>query len=385
MTADVPPRTPNPEPRTSNSEARIEAERAAMRAHQPRDRATRLRYNYEELTSQPAAIRETLTVERDRIRAVARLLAERASGRIYGIGCGDSWSTCQAVHDTFEMLLDTPFEVMQALEFTRYGRRFVGASDVVIGLSASGTTAETVRGLQAAREAGALTIGVTNTEDSLFTQVPETYLLGRAIRRASFPTQASTVGLAALIALACEAARARGLHDERVREADAWLDALPTTVEQIIAAADPLAAVLGERWVGRTAFLFVGAGPGLAAAMFGACKIREGCEGYGWVLGAEEFHHYDIVHPGDPVFLIAPDDAAYSRAVDVARAVHDAGGVLYSVVPEGETAVAEQSAVAFRIPPTPAHLVGLPYTLPIQLAAWHIAQAKLQADRGNGG
>jgi len=184
MTADVPPRT-------SNSEARIEAERAAMRAHQPRDRATRLRYNYEELTSQPAAIRETLTVERDRIRAVARLLAERASGRIYGIGCGDSWSTCQAVHDTFEMLLDTPFAVMQALEFTRYGRRFVGASDVVIGLSASGTTAETVRGLQAAREAGALTIGVTNTEDSLFTQVPETYLLGRAIRRASFPTQAS--------------------------------------------------------------------------------------------------------------------------------------------------------------------------------------------------
>ncbi len=369
----------------ADRESRIEAERAAMRAHQPRDRATRLRYNYEELTGQPAAIRATLTAERDRIRAVGRLLAARAHGRIYGIGCGDSWATCQAVRDTFELLLDTPFEVMQALEFTRYGRRFVGADDVVIGLSASGTTAETVRGLQAAREAGALTIGVTNTGDSLFTQVPETYLLGRAIRRASFPTQASTVGLAALIALACEAARARGLHHERVREADAWLDALPTTVEQVIAAADPQAAGLGGRWVDCTAFLFIGAGPGLAAAMFGACKIREGCEGYGWVLGTEEFHHYDVVHPGDPVFLIAPDDAAYPRAVDVARAVHDAGGVLYSVVPEGETAVAEQSAVAFRIPATPAHLVGLPFTLPIQLAAWHIAQAKLQADRGDGG
>ncbi len=369
----------------ADREAQIEAERAAMWAHQPRDRATRLRYNYEELTGQPAAIRATLTEERDRIRAVGLLLAERAHGRIYGIGCGDSWSTCQAVRDTFEMLLDTPFAVMQALEFTRYGRRFVGADDVVIGLSASGTTAETARGLQAAREAGALTIGVTNTEASLFTQIPDTWLLGRAIRRASFPTQASTVGLATLIALACEAARARGLHDERVREADAWLDALPTTVEQVIAAADPQAVGLGARWVDRTAFLFVGAGPGLAAAMFGACKIREGCEGYGWVLGTEEFHHYDVVHPGDPVFLIAPDDAAHARAVDVARAVHDAGGILYSVVPEGETAVAEQSAVAFRIPVTPAHLVGLPYTLPMQLAAWHIAQAKLPAGRGDGG
>ncbi len=361
----------------ADREARIEAERAAMRARQPRDRAMRLRYNYEELVGQPAAIRATLTAERDRIRAVGLLLAERAPRRVYGIGCGDSWSTCQAVRDTFEMLLDTP------LEFTRYGRRFVGADDVVIGLSASGTTAETARGLQAAREAGALTIGVTNTENSLFTLVPETYLLGRAIRRASFPTQASTVGLAALIALASEVARARGLHDERVREADAWLDALPATVERVIAAADPLAAGLGGRWVGRTAFLFVGAGPGLAAAMFGACKIREGCEEYGWVLGTEEFHHYDVVHPGDPVFLVAPDDAAYTRAVDIARAVHDAGGVLYSVVPEGETAVAERSAVAFRIPATPAHLVGLPYTLPMQLAAWHIAHAKLQANQAD--
>ncbi len=368
----------------ADREAQIEAERAAMRAHQPRDRATRLRYNYEELTGQPAAIRETLTVERDRIRTVARLLAERARGRIYGIGCGDSWSSCQAVRDTFETLLDTPFEVMQALEFTRYSRRFVGPDDVVIGLSASGTTAETVRGLEAAREAGALTIGVTNDEGSLFTQIPDTYLLGHAIRRASFPTQASTVGLAALIALACEAARVRGLHDEHVREVDAWLEALPKTVEQVIAIADPLAASLGAQWVDRAAFLFVGAGPGLAAAMFGASKIREGCERYGWVLGTEEFHHYDIVHPGDPVFLIAPDDAAYPRAVDVARAVHDAGGVLYSVVPEGETVVTEQSAVAFHIPATPGHLVGLPYTLPMQLAAWHIAHAKLQADEANG-
>ena len=152
-------------------------------------------------------------------------------------------------------------------------------------------------------------------------------------------------------------------------------------VEQVLAVADPLAASLGVRWVGRTTFLFVGAGPGLAAAMFGASKIREGCEGYGWVIGTEEFHHYDVVHPGDPVFLIAPDDAAYSRAVDVARAVHDAGGVLYSVVPEGETAVAERSAVAFRIPATPAYLVGLPYTLPMQLAAWQIAYGKLQSSQ----
>ncbi|MDQ6832651.1 MAG: SIS domain-containing protein, partial [Chloroflexota bacterium] len=290
---------------------------------------------------------------------------------------------CQAIRDTFETLLDIPFEVMQALEFTRYGRRFVGPGDVVIGLSASGTTAETVRGLQAAREAGALTIGVTNEEGSRFTQVPDTYLLGHAIRRASFPTQASTVGLAALLALASEAARVRGLHVERVRAVDAWLETLPKTVERVIAAADPLAASLGAPWVDRAAFLFVGAGPGLAAAMFGACKIREGCEGYGWVIGTEEFHHYDVVQPGDPVFLIAPDDAAYTRAVDVARAVHDAGGVLYSVVPEGETAVAERSAVAFRIPATPAHLVGLPYTLPMQLAAWHIAHAKLQSSQAN--
>lgn len=372
----APSREPMPD-----REAQIEAERAAMRAGQPRDRATRLRYNYEELVGQPAAIRETLVAERDRIEVVAQLLAERGRGRIYAIGCGDSWSTCQAVKDTFEIVLETPFEVLQALEFTRFGRRFVSKDDVVIGLSASGTTAETVRGLEAARAAGALTIGVTNSPNSPFTEVPEAYLLGRAMRRASFPTQASTVGLAALLALASEAARIRGVHVALVQELDDWLAALPAVVERVITEADPPAALLGPLWVDRTVFTFVGAGSGLAAAMFGAAKIREGCEGYGWVIGTEEFHHYEIVQAGDPVFLIAPQDESYFRAIDVARAVHEAGGVLYSVVPEGTTEVAELSMVAFHIPPMPAHLVGLPYTLPLQLAAWHISHAKLQVGR----
>jgi len=371
---------PSREPRPAR-EARIEAERVAMRAGQPRDRATRLRYNYEELIGQPAAIRETLVAERDHIEAVARLLAARGHGRIYAVGCGDSWSTCQAVKDSFEIMLETPFEVLQSLEFNRFGRRFVSKDDVVIGLSASGTTAETIRGLEAARAAGALTIGVTNSPNSPFTKVPEAYLLGRAMRRASFPTQASTVGLAALLALAGEAARIRGMHVGLVQELDDWLSALPTVVERVITEADPSAAVLGPLWVGRAVFTFVGAGPGLAAAMFGAAKIREGCEGYGWVIGIEEFHHYEVVQEGDPVFLVAPQDESYFRAIDVARAVHEAGGVLYSVVPAGTTEVAGLSTVAFQVPSMPAHLVGLPYTLPLQLAAWHISHAKLQASQ----
>ncbi len=362
-------------------EAQIEGARAAMQAAQPRDRATRLRYNYEELLGQPAAIQETLAAERDRVRAVAHLLAQHSRGRIYGIGCGDSWATCQAVAAPFEALLEIPFDPHQALEFTRFGRRFVGKDDVVIGLSASGTTAETISGLTTAREVGALTIGETNNADSPFTRAPEAYLLGHAIRRASFPTQASTVGLAILLALAGETARARGVQQDRANELNRWLDELPALVKQVIADANPLAEALSSRWVDHDVFTFVVAGPGLAAAMFGAAKIREGCEGYGWVIGTEEFHHYDIVQPGHPVFLVAPPDEAYFRALDVARAVNKAGGVLYSVVPDGQNEVAERSAVAFRMPAIPAHLVALPYALPMQLAAWHIAHAKLRAGR----
>ncbi len=358
--------------------ARIEQARAAMQAAQPRDRATRLRYNHEELVGQPAAIRETLLAERESIRAVAALLAGRCQGRIYGIGCGDSWASCVAVAALFESLLNVPFEAVQALEFARFGSRFVGEEDVVIGLSASGTTAETLRGLSLARAAGALTIGVTNNADSPFARVPDAYLRGHALRRASFPTQASTVGVALLLALACETARLRAVQPNDVAMVEGWLDGLPALVEQLVSTAEPLAEAIGAQLVNNTVFTFVGAGSGMAAAMYGAAKIREGCEGYGWVIGTEEFHHYEIAHAGEPVFLVAPDDPAYPRAVDVAREVERAGGLLYSIVPEGEEEIASRSAFAFHVPPVPPALVALPYAIPLQLAAWHIAHAKLK-------
>lgn len=360
-------------------ETQIEQARAAMHASQPRDRATRLRYNHEEMMGQPSALRETLEREQARIDEVAAWLVSRVHGRIYAIGCGDSWAIAQSLKSPYEALLELPFEPVQALEFNRFGRRFVGHGDLVIGISASGTTAETVHGLQAAREAGAITLGVTNKENSPFVQAADRTLLGHAMRRASFPTQASTVGIAALLALASCWARHQGARQLEAEAVRAWLNDLPPLAHQILKTSEPLARSLAERWVERDVFTFIGAGPGLAAARFGAAKIREGCEGYGWIIGTEEFHHYEVVQPGDPIFLVAPPDAAYTRALDVARGVRAMGGVLYSVLPEGEEAITALSEAVFAVPPVPEALVALPYTLPLQLAAWHIAQAKLEA------
>ncbi len=359
----------------------MEAARESMQAAQPQDRPTRLRYNYEELVGQPAAIEKTLAVERNRIHSVAEQLSHRLSRRIYGIGCGDSWFATQAVRATFEQLLELPFEPLQALEFTRYASSLVGRGDVVIGLSASGTTAETLRGLEVARAAGAFTVGITMREESPFAKVPESYLLAHAMRRASFPTQASTTSMAVLLALAAETARLRDRHPEHVDQLKTWLLGLPSLVAQIISDSEPAAAALAPRWIHRDVFTFVGAGPGRSAAMFGAAKIREECEAIGWIIGVEEFHHYEIIQAGDPIFLVAPDDPAYFRAVDVAKAVQREGGVLYSIVSMEDVEIAGRSVVAFRIPSVPPTLVALPYTLPLQMIAWHIASAKLQAGR----
>ena len=331
----------------------IEAGREEMQAAQPRDWATRLRYNYEELIGQPEAIATTLTKERERIQDVADAFARRVDRRIYSIGCGDSWATSQAVRAPFEQLLGLPFEPLQALEFARYAVGTAGPGDAVIGLSASGTTPETAKGLELAREAGALTIGATMAADSPFTEVAERFLLVHAIRRASFPTQASTANLALLLALAAQTALQLGRNLDQARQFQMWLDDLPPLVAQIIAVSEPVAASIATRWLAQEAFTFVGAGPGLAAAMFGAAKIREGFEGYGWAIGTEEFHHYEIVHQGDPVFLVAPKDVAYSRAVDVAVEVKKAGGVLYSVITEGEETISAISDAAFYVPPLP--------------------------------
>ncbi len=355
----------------------VEEQRAAMQAAQPAERATRLRANYEELVGQPGAIRETLSKEREQVERVAEQLARRG-GRIYGVGCGDSWITALAVEVAFEKLLAQPFEALQALEYARYALDLTGPEDAVLGLSASGTTAETLRGLNGARERGAYTVGITMRPDSLFARAAEGVLTAHARRRASFPTQASTTSLALMLAVAAHAGRRHGRSGELAQAILRWLEALPALLEHIIADSEPGARELAARWVDQDVFTFVGAGPGLAAARFGAAKIREGCEGIGWTIGTEEFHHYETGRRGAPFFLVAPDDASYARAVDVAHEVKRVGGTLYSVVAEDEAEIAAASDIFFRIPATPPVLVALPYTLPLQLAAWHISWAKAQ-------
>jgi glucosamine--fructose-6-phosphate aminotransferase (isomerizing) len=179
--------------------------------------------------------------------------------------------------------------------------------------------------------------------------------------------------------LAAETALLSNKHSDQAHQLKDWLLALPALVAQIINDSQAAAETLAAQWVDRDLFTFVGAGPGQAAARFGAAKICEGCEAIGWFIGTEEFHHYEIVREGDPVFLVAPDDSAKFRAIDVAQKIKRASGVLYSVVPAGEKEIAGLSASAFRIPATPPALVGLPYTIPLQLAAWYISQAKEQA------
>jgi len=347
-------------------------------------RRKRVDYTWDELTTQPEAIRDTLEREGAAILHAATQVAAQPINRIIMAGCGDSLGSMIGVRALYESLLNVPTEPIQALDFVNY---YAGPADektLIVVLSSSGNTTRTVEALLLAQARGAQTLALSNTPGSPLVEEADVSVLIHAERK-GWPTQSSTAAMAILYQFAFELARLKGSDEAEIAALENALHHTPAQIARIIEEhSDTIAAIAADE-TQKAVYLFAGGGPSYACALFGAAKVKECSPDHAIAIPLEEYHHYNSQKMGDPLFLIAPTGPTLPRALDTAREGHRWGGQIYSVVTEGDPSLKADSDVLFELPAIDERLSPMTFSVPVQLFAYHVAIAKFRlAERENG-
>ena len=345
------------------------------------ERGGHAHFMLKEILEQPESVRNTLR---------GRLLEEEGDVRLGGLNiadeellkiqrivitaCGTSWHAGLIGEYMLEELARIPTEVEYASEF-RYRNPIVDERTLVIGISQSGETADTLAALREAKRRGARTLGVVNLVGSTIAREVDggIYLhAGPEIGVAS--TKGFTSQIVALALLTLKLGRLRALSILQGREVVRALARLPGQVEGVLARA-PAVEQIAERLVRANNVLYLGRGYNFPVALEGALKLKEisyiHAEGY----PAAEMKHGPIALIDDlmPVVFIAPRDAVYQKVVSSVEEVKARGGRVIAIVTEGDTDVARLADHKIEIPETMDLLTPVLSVLPLQLFAYHIA------------
>jgi len=334
-----------------------------------------------EIMEQPESIRNTLR---------GRLLEDEGTARLGGLNlpaeelleidrvvltaCGTSWHAALIGEYLLEEMARIPAEVEYASEF-RYRNPILDARTLVVGISQSGETADTLAALREARHRGARTIGIVNTVGSTVAREVEGGIYihaGPEVGVAS--TKAFTGQVVALALLTLHIGRLRSMSVLQGREFVRALKALPDQVAAVLARA-PTIEELAERFARASNALYLGRGYNFPVALEGALKLKEisyiHAEGY----PAAEMKHGPIALIDEmmPVVVVAPRDAVHSKIVSNVQEVKARRGRVIAVVTEGDEELAELVDYAIPIPETLDPLTPVLSVLPLQLLAYYIA------------
>jgi glucosamine--fructose-6-phosphate aminotransferase (isomerizing) len=294
--------------------------------------------------------------------------------RIIITACGTSWHSALIGEYMLEELARIPVEVEYASEF-RYRNPIIDKDTLVIVISQSGETADTLAALREARHRGAKVMGIVNVVGSTIARETDfgIYLhCGPEIGVAS--TKAFTGQVIALAMFTVLMGRLRNLSVIQGREIVSALQELPAKVEQVLELNDAIHE-LARTYKDATNFLYLGRGYNFPAALEGALKLKEvsyiHAEGY----PAAELKHGPIalIDENMPVVAIAPDDAVYQKVVSGIEEVKARGGRVIAVATDGNKELASKVDHLITIPRTIDPLTPILATIPLQLLAYHIA------------
>ena len=297
------------------------------------------------------------------------------SKRIIFIACGTSWHACQVGEYLIEGLARINVEVEYASEF-RYRNPIISERDVVIAVSQSGETADTIAALEMAKSRGALTIGICNVVGSSISRITDagSYThAGPEIGVAS--TKAFTAQVTVLTLLAFRLAYKNDtLGTNRFRSLLTELEAMPDKVKRILDK-NLLIKEIAFHYKDCTNALYLGRGSSFPVALEGALKLKEisyiHAEGY----PAAEMKHGPIalIDKEMPVIVIATKGTSYEKVVSNIQEVKARKGKVIAIVTEGDVQVAAMADHVIEIPDADENLVPIIATIPLQLLSYHIA------------
>lgn len=295
--------------------------------------------------------------------------------RIIIVACGTSWHAGLVGEYLIEDLARIPVEVEYASEF-RYRNPIISEKDVVIAISQSGETADTLAALELAKSKGATILGVCNVVGSSIARTTHggSYThAGPEIGVAS--TKAFTAQVTVLTLMALMLGNKRGtIERSRYQRLLYGLDAIPEKIERALKTND-LVEEISSKFKDARNFLYLGRGYCFPVALEGALKLKEisyiHAEGY----PAAEMKHGPIalIDEEMPVVVIATKGPSYEKVVSNIQEVKARKGIIIAIVSEGDTQVKEMADFSIEIPETEEIFSPLVASIPLQLLSYHIA------------
>lgn len=297
------------------------------------------------------------------------------ANRLIIVACGTSWHAGLVGEYLIEELARISVEVEYASEF-RYRNPIIHNTDIVLAISQSGETADTIAALDLAKSKGATILGICNVVGSTISRITDagSYThAGPEIGVASTKAFTSQVTLLTLMALSL--GRRRGtIDDKRFHRLMLEMDSIPEKVEQVLETND-LVYGISEEFKDALNFLYLGRGSSFPVALEGALKLKEisyiHAEGY----PAAEMKHGPIalIDENMPVVVIATKGASYEKVVSNIQEVKARKGVVIAIVTKGDTTVKEMADYTIEIPAIDDVFVPIVASVPLQLLSYHIA------------
>ena len=334
-----------------------------------------------EIYEQPRAIRDTLLGRIDadgKIKLAAELGNPdvlRTAERLHIVAMGTSLHAAHVGKFFIESLARVPVSIDNASEF-RYRNPIVGKNDVVVGISQSGETADTLAAMKEARDKGAFLLSICNVVGSQAARQSDAVIYthaGPEIGVAS--TKAFVTQLTALYLLALQLAQSRGtLAQEEIERHVRQLRDVPDQIDKLLDESQGIAALAEKFWRYRN-FLFLGRGIHFPIALEGALKLKEisyiHAEGY----AAGEMKHGPIalIDEEMPVVVLAPQDSVYRKTMGNIEEVKVRDGIVIAVATEGDHDIAEKADYTIYIPDADPFVNPILSTVPLQLLAYHVA------------
>ncbi|CAI8274241.1 MAG: Glutamine--fructose-6-phosphate aminotransferase [isomerizing] [Flavobacteriaceae bacterium] len=335
-----------------------------------------------EIHEQPKAIIDTLRGRLNLNRGIVKLSGIdnnlnkfTSASKITIIGCGTSWHAGLVGEYIFEQISRIPVEVEYASEF-RYRDPIINANDIVIAISQSGETADTLAAMKLAKERGAFVYGICNVVGSSITRMSHSGSYthaGPEIGVAS--TKAFTTQITVLYLMALKIAKAKGiLSSDSFIEFLSELNSIPKKIEKALSLNDKIEKIAEEIKNSKNC-LYLGRGFNFPVALEGALKLKEisyiHAEGY----PAAEMKHGPIalIDENMPTVVIATSKGHYEKVVSNIREIQSRKGKIIAIVSEGDKDVKEIADYYIEVPETIESLTPLLTTIPLQLLSYHIA------------
>ncbi len=294
--------------------------------------------------------------------------------RIILTGCGSAWHTCLVGEYLLEELARIPVEVEYASEL-RYRNPIIEEGAVVIAVSQSGETADTLAAVREVKEKGAMILGIVNSVGSAIPKETDAgvYLhVGPEIGVAS--TKAYTGQLLVFTLLALYLGRRKHLSESAFQAYLRALERIPDQIQTILELSDSI-RIAAKEWVDRENWLFLGRGFNYPTALEGALKLKEISYIHAEGMPAAEMKHGPIalITKDMPVVFVATKNSQHAKIMSNIEEVRSRGGRVIAIATEGDDEIRARADHVFYVPDTLEPLQPLLAVVPLQLLAYHAA------------